>query len=181
MQSIERAIIVLDGHDGAGKTTLAGLLAETLEGAHLRPFGGKVGSQMLYLAAKGDFTSLSGLARCAVDRMLACTKKSVIIFDRHWMTIFTLIPEKLWIDWLPLPPTTLCWAPLDTTIERLSHRREQTCGREHHRRYLHLYEELGRRYDCNLLRTDLNSIEDSVRLLTDWARPRVCRLTQSDS
>jgi dephospho-CoA kinase len=48
-----------------------------------------------------------------------------VIFDRHWMTMFTLIPEEFLDSWFPLPFTVLIEAETQTIVERLNKRNEK--------------------------------------------------------
>jgi hypothetical protein len=167
--SAEAVHLVLDGHDGAGKTTLAARLAEEVGGVHVRPFGGSLGEQMLGSAERGDFRAAALLARRGIERVLESQPARTLVFDRHWMTLFTLLPESFWSDWLPPPPTTLCWSALDTTRLRLRLRGEAEGSSETHEHYLRRYRDLADRFGCPLLRTDQLSPEESLEHLLAWA------------
>ena len=168
---MSKTLLVLDGHDGVGKTTLAALLAASLGGVHLRPFAGEAGTRMLATAETGNLRRAAAVARAAVDRTIAACDASVLVCDRHWMTAFTLLPESYWTDWLPLPPTTLCWVDLTTTLDRLAQRGEPQPGRAYHENYMTQYWELGQRFGCHVLCTDQATIETCLDRLIAWARP----------
>ena len=169
MQMKQNSILVLDGHDGAGKTTLAIRLAEVLDGVHVRPFSGKVGEKLMWSVKHKNFSSVSLLGRKAIKNTLAIHDSRNFVFDRHWMTIFTLVPERFWEDWMPLPPTTLCWVDFDTTINRLKNRIEKKVNHNEHKFYLERYVYLARRFGCNILRTDQMSVDASLEDLVAWA------------
>jgi hypothetical protein len=165
-----RTIIALDGHDGSGKTSLASSLAYALSGLYIRPFAGAVGELLIWAVEVGEFAFASELAQKSVKKVLATDNSPILIFDRHWMTVFTLLPEEYWPAWKPLPHTTLCWANLDTTITRLHMRNETPLEPSYHNHYLQSYWHLGERFGCNILRTDQLSFVASVDVLVEWAR-----------
>lgn len=171
---VSQVHLVIDGHDGAGKTTLAAWLAEELGGVHVRPFKGILGEQMLHSSERGDFRAAALLAWRGVESVLESQGASILVFDRHWMTVFTLLPETFWGDWLPVPPTTLCWSTLETTRKRLRLRGEAVDG-VNHEHYLPLYRDLGDRFGCHLLRTDQLSLEESREQLVAWAEAHGAR------
>jgi len=167
---MRQVVIVLDGHDAAGKTTLAARLAGELGGLHVRPFAGTAGQLMLWSARQGNFAFTSGLARQAVEYTLATNQAPILVFDRHWMTVFSLLPESYWPAWEPLPPTILCWASLETTLSRLANRADTEMQLEEHLHYLSLYRDIGQRFGCHLLRTDQLTAAESTKTLIEWAR-----------
>jgi adenylate kinase family enzyme len=165
----EATVLVLDGHDGAGKTTLATRLAESLGGVHVRPFAESTGRQFTAYVDQGNLSGAADLARNGVEGMLSRFDGRVLVFDRHWMTAFSLLPECYWKAWQPLPPTTLCWANLETTLQRLRFRRRNEERCYDHRQFLSIYWKLAERFECNILRTDTLDLEDSVEALQLWA------------
>jgi adenylate kinase family enzyme len=165
----QNSILVLDGHDGAGKTTLATRLAKVLGGVHVRPFSGEVGEQLIWSAKHKKYSSVSVLGRKAIKNTLATHDSRNFVFDRHWMTIFTLVPEQFWEDWMPLPPTALCWVDFDTTINRLKNRIEKKVNHNEHKFYLKRYVYLARRFRCKVIKTDQMSVDSSLEQLVAWA------------
>lgn len=166
----KQQVFVLDGHDAAGKTTLAARLAAELGGVHIRPFAGTVGQLMLWSARRQDFAFTSALARQAVEYALAENEQPVLIFDRHWMTVFSLLPESYWPAWEPLPPTVLCWISLETTVSRLAARNDVEMSLEEHIHYLSVYQKLGEQFGCRLLQTDQLMVEEATNALVEWAQ-----------
>src|SRR5215213_1838482 len=116
--------VALDGNDGTGKSTLARAIANELGGTYVRPFSGRAGKEMLQIAEDGNFSVASSLARKLVDNAVAKNDGCLLVFDRLWMTAFTILPESYWSDWEPLEPTILCWADIETTMNRLHDRKE---------------------------------------------------------
>lgn len=166
----KRPMLVLDGHDGAGKSTLSRRLATELGGVWVRPFSGSGGESMLAAAESGDEASAAEMATAAVEGAMAAKGGSPLIFDRHWMTVFTLVGEEHYGAWMPLPPTVLCWIDLESTLGRLAERREAPQTSSYHERYLRLYRSLAKRFACPILRTDRLSVEESLDRLVLWSK-----------
>ena len=164
-----RVILALDGHDGGGKTTIARRLAEEIGAAYVRPFGGPGGQKLLDDAAAGRFGEVS---RAGKEMVLAqeAARRDVLVFDRHWMTIFTLVGEEWWREWMPIPPTLLCWASLDTTLQRLGARGEDVTHVDEHAHYIDAYAGLAQRFGCEVIRTDRYSEDESLALALSWAK-----------
>jgi len=162
-------VLVLDGHDGSGKTTLARRLAESLGGAHAQPYSGIVGQQLFCLIERHNFQEANRLAQQAVNRAIANADSPVVICDRHWMTAFSILPETYWSGWEWLPPTTLCWTDLETTISRLEDRLDQDAQQYDHGHFLSIYWELGQRFRSHVLRTDTLTLDESFAQLFSWA------------
>jgi hypothetical protein len=166
-------VLALDGHDGAGKTTLATRLAHVLGATYAAPFAGAVGADLLAAALSGRHEQASALARAAVNRCVADSPTGAVVVDRHWMTVCTLLPEPWWAAWTPPPPTMLCWSDLAATRRRLSARDETGQPDHWHRYYLRLYRELALRWQCPVLRTDTMEVGESLDRLEEWGRRQI--------
>ena|ERR1035437_7918058 len=170
MSSNNNIIIAIDGHDGSGKTTLAKLLAEKLGGIYIRPFGGDAGLQLIGYADKKDYKNVSLFGNQCIRKYAEAYSSDILIFDRHWMTVFSLLPESDRKDatWYPLPLTTLCFSDLEHTLARLQGRTEKGYDKNYHAYYLDLYLKLGLEFNANILRTDRHSIEECIDKLMEW-------------
>jgi adenylate kinase family enzyme len=166
---VHTQILVIDGHDGSGKTTLAQTLARDLGATHIRPFSGEQGASILATAEAGQVDEANRIAREMVDTALDSAPTSILVMDRQWMTMFTLLPERLWQHWLPLPPTLLCFCSLSTTLSRLAERSEAQAPRTWHETYLKRYQDLARQFEVPLLRTDRLSRHAALQHAVAWS------------
>lgn len=168
--ALKNKIIALDGHDGSGKTTLAKDLAEHIGGIYIRPFGGEAGEMLIGLAEQKKYEELCAFGKEKLNSICTGYQNKVLVCDRHWMTVFSLLPQEYWNDpgWLPLPPTALCYAALETTLSRLSERSEKAYDRDYHSYYLDLYLRLAQLFNAKVLRTDHYNYKDSLAQLADW-------------
>jgi thymidylate kinase len=169
-------IVALDGHDASGKTTLSRRLAAVLGGRAVRPFAGQRGADMLHAAESGDKARALEIAREAVSSTLAeHSDAPVLVCDRLWLTVFTLVPEELQAKWPFFAPTALCSADLETTLARLKARDEAPEPALWHTRYMEQYLRLAQRWGAFVLRTDRSTEDESLAALVEWARPEIER------
>lgn len=150
-------IIVFDGHDASGKTTLSRCLSEALNAPLVKPFAGTVGQEIKRLTAEKRFKELEEYAK---DILLNFEKKfhdeKYIVFDRHWLTILTLLPNYEFKTNFITPKTFVCHSDLDTTIKRLNERKDGKENEWDHEYYINLYKELGVKYNCVIIDTTPN-------------------------
>jgi len=148
-------LIVVDGHDGSGKSTLAGLLAAELGGRHLRPFRDAVAQRFVELVQRERFDELDRYTRAVVERDAAEHREArCLVFDRHWLTLYSLLPEDLFGNWTPLPTTVMCWADPPTTLARVSARGETSRNSlAYHTRYCRVFRQLAERFAVPLIDT----------------------------
>ncbi len=120
------SVIVLDGYDGSGKTTLAKMLIQKLGGRYIKSFNDSLGHLIWSLFADQEFDLADLVSRTACRKELESNQDaSCLVFDRHWLTMFTLLPETFYPNWDPLPRTFLCRADVETTLSRLHARGEK--------------------------------------------------------
>ncbi len=120
------SIIVLDGYDGSGKTTLANLLVRNLGGRYIKSYGDSLGRLIWSLFGDREFEMADLVSRTACRKEWETNRDAApLVFDRHWMTMFTLLPENYYKNWEPLPKTFLCRANPEITVERLQARGEK--------------------------------------------------------
>jgi deoxyadenosine/deoxycytidine kinase len=169
-------ILVIDGHDGSGKTTLSKKLAQRLDGIYIRPYGAPFGAKLMCAAQNKDYGMVLDIGKQALEQSLQPFKNSdcrAFIFDRLWITLFTLIPKEFHARWDARYHTIICWANLDTTIYRINSRNEQKYSEDWHRRYLSLYKPLAHEHQCALLNTsELNEV-DALDKLALWANSKL--------
>ena len=159
-------IIVLDGHDGAGKSTIGSLLAERLGGLQVKPYTDSLGDMLSWLWQKSHFELVDELARLAIEKVIEENPGStLLIFDRHWLSMFTVLPESFYEKWYPIPTTILCWADEETTIRRLRERGESIVEDDMHAHYCRLYKSLAERYGIPVIDTSLRTAEVSAQLI----------------
>ena len=171
----QRLIFALDGHDAAGKTTLASAVADRIGGHYGRPFHGVLGSALLRAGESGDVNELIAIGSRAINALVEeDSQAEPLVLDRGWMTVASLVkPQDLpkffetWKRWIP---TALCWADLGTTLERLKGRTEPEESESIHRHYLATYWALAEHSKCPVVRTDLYSEEECIEYLVRWIR-----------
>jgi hypothetical protein len=128
---------------------------------------------MLKAAEAGNHAEVQTTALQMLAEALA-TPAPVQVLDRHWMTVFTLLPADHWEPWFPLPPTFLCAADLATTIARLRQRGEERVA-EHrkHRYYIRLYQQLAVRFGVPVIRTNRVDQKVALQTLIRWAQSSI--------
>jgi energy-coupling factor transporter ATP-binding protein EcfA2 len=160
-------IVAIDGHDGSGKTTLSKMLAEKIGAVYVRPFGGEKGHAIIESANKKEYDRVSEIGIEQIRKLDLEYRDEMLIFDRHWMTIFSLIPERYWEKdgWFPLPFTILCYSGLEQTFSRLAERKEEKFNEKYHLDYLDIYLRLSNRFNIPVIRTDNDTVEESFSRL----------------
>ena len=159
----DKSVLVLDGHDAAGKTTLAHMVANSLGGHYVKPFDGTLGDMIIWLYERNHFDLADELSRTSIQKTVSDNlDSSLLVFDRHWMSMFTLLPASLRKGWFPLPVSILCWADLQTTTKRLSDRGEELGNPAEHYHFLQLYKEIAEEFAVPVVDTSLESTEDSL-------------------
>lgn len=159
-------ILIFDGHDGTGKTTLAKALSKVINAQYLRPFEGKTGEALIEAANAEDFDKVITIGRMAIHTKIdSVTTHKPLIFDRHWLTVLSLLPETYQKCW-PYQDKTysfLCTAPLQTVKERLHTRKEKKFEDTYHSHYLKKYQELAAKCNVQILDTQKKSVEELIK------------------
>lgn len=168
---IGNPFLVLDGHDGCGKSTIAALVAERIGGRVVKPFCDSLGDHIAWLWGNQRFTEADVLSRSAVERISDTDDPRPMVFDRHWTTMFTVLPEEYWPNWGDLPPTVVCHAPTEVVRARLGERGEARGDRAEHDYYQNRYRELAALTPRALvLDTGATPLADCVTQVIEFAR-----------
>ena len=162
------SLLVFDGHDGCGKSTLAALTAAELGGQVVKPFSDSLGDHIAWLWRNERFADADRLARSSLERVREQFPPP-LIFDRHWTTMFTVLPEEFWAEWGELPPTVVCHAATDTVMTRLDSRGEDLGDPQEHDYFNELYVKLAPMARNHLvLDTTSVGVEDCLAQVLDF-------------
>ncbi len=156
-------IIALDGHDGVGKTTLAKRLAETNCGIYVRPFGGSTGIKLIQAAEAKSYEKVIEIGKNAIEKETESEHAKPLIFDRHWITVLSLLPKQYWKCWPKPVHTFLCSADLETIKSRIAPRKEKKFDDNYHSHYLHTYIQIAKECNCVVIDTDQLSITQACK------------------
>lgn len=165
MEIVNRRVVGIDGHDGAGKTTLSKLVASKLGGRYVRPFAGQAGIDLMAAYKEQNFARVlqvgDSALRAAMD---AADETNLVVLDRSWMTVSSLVPRQLfakeWANWIP---SVLCWCDLQTTISRLNERADDPTEMEaYHANFLGVYLDCIEVHPSPVLRTDQDTVENTL-------------------
>ena len=163
-------ILAFDGHDGSGKTTLSKMMAERLDAKYVRPFGGENGINLIRAAEDKDYPMTLEIGMNSIREIEESYNDSVLVFDRHWMTVLSLVPRSYWPEWSVFPPTVLCWADLETTKSRLALRDEEKFDDDYHSFYLKKYVDLKEYRSSELINTGENDIQSCIKKIEQWLK-----------
>jgi thymidylate kinase len=165
-------VLVIDGVDGSGKTSIANALARHLNGRYVKAFGGDTGRRIRSLNESGGKAEAESVARQAVQETVSRnTDASLLVFDRHWLSILAFISEEFAPNWQPYPPTVLVWASLDTLRQRLQARGTMREDLDSIAHYARRYDVLAAQYNLPRLDTSLIGADDAAQIIMDngWA------------
>lgn len=163
-------IIVVDGHDGSGKTTISKRIAEEYGMKYVKPFSDSLGDLIAWSYRQCKFEFANNIASAAVEKQLSENKGMGLVFDRHWLSMFTVLPVKFHSLW-NRPITICCWADVNTTINRLRTRNENEINEWNHQLYCDLYKRYAEQYGAMLLDTSVNdNVEHNMKLVNDYLK-----------
>jgi len=166
---VNRFRIALDGHDGSGKSTMAARLADELGARLVKPFADTLGDHIAWLWGRSQFTDADRLARASIDRFESLHADESVVFDRHWLTMFTVLPEAYWSGWRNRPRTVVFATDPATTMRRLGARGEDPLSAELHKYYERMYREIAARFNVPVVDTTDSSIENTFEIVLTYA------------
>jgi thymidylate kinase len=125
-EPVQRNVIVVEGYDGTGKTTLALSLADRLGYRYSKPYA-KTGELIKFLHENKYYEEAHAVAFRSVEMELAKDSRN-IVFDRHWLTPIVYAGEQGAHLWgLRKPLTIICTCDESGIRRRLIQRGEQIC------------------------------------------------------
>ncbi len=152
----ETRVVAVEGHDGAGKSSVARILADRLNARYVRPFGPPVGAQLSALRDVGAFDEMLTVARRAIHDAVSTAAAPRVVSDRHWVTVLTMAALRvgdLTSDWFPLPDTVVLWTDVQTTRRRHLQRGESPSALDRDVRYCAAFRRVSRELGLPLLDT----------------------------
>lgn len=168
--------LIIEGQHGAGKTTMAVRAAEALGGVYVKPFTGTLGAHMSWLSEHGRNRELNAIGLSAVERMIDLNPRGPRVFDRHWASMFSILPEEYWHDWYPVPPiTVVCHAEPMTAYRRLRERGDDPLDLTVHHRFQTIFRDLAGRFDTLLLDTTHRTAESCLAAALGYYMARTGR------
>ena len=170
-------ILALDGHDAAGKTTLARQLAEAVGARYVRPFGGNSGRKLIEAYEAGRHLETLSIGHQSILSTLESVREGDrIVMDRGWVTVATLVPRHLFAaNWVLWVPSTLLWCDEATTRARLLRRdKDENEPDDWHASFLAAYRDRFTLRQGQTLRTDLlaeSACLDQLKRVYEAAAP----------
>jgi cytidylate kinase len=169
---VQPIIIAIDGHDGSGKTTIARLLADKLNAKYIKPFSDTLGDLIAWSYRKKKYNFANDIALASIKKHIDENPGvDCFVFDRHWLSMFTVLPEEFCASWLPLPITVLCWANVKTTEKRFKERDEVEPYPGCHEYFCRVYKEIAEKYNAFIVDTSNESVpEDRLNEVLHYIR-----------
>lgn len=160
-------VVVIDGVDGSGKTSIAGSLALHLGGRYVKAFSGETGQRIRLLNESGEKAASERLARQAAhETVIRNAEARLLVFDRHWLSILAYISEEFAPNWQPHPPTVLVSASPETIRARLRARGTKLQELDAVEKYMHRLDLLAARFHLPRLDTTGISVDEAVRIIS---------------
>jgi thymidylate kinase len=163
-------ILAVEGPDGAGKTSIIRLLSQRLGANAIVPFGGAVGAEMRRLHESGAFEQVNRMGLDTVAEITAAHgHSSLLIFDRHWLSVLAFTSRSFFSLWQPIPPTIVCLADAQVIAERLRARGTTPAELAASGGVLTRYQALAAEYGLPVVNTGGATVEQSVdRFIALW-------------
>jgi cytidylate kinase len=159
--------VFLDGHTASGKSTISKLLRDRIGGCIIKPFDDETAFRLLRYHAEGEFAKLDEEARAVLDAGpgAGAPTDEPIIFDRHWVSVAARLPDALQDGWKTLPRSFVCWADLETTLDRVVARGGSRADAVYQAEIIAAYRTLAERRHIRLIDTSKLSQNAAVDLI----------------
>ena len=168
-----RKIIAIDGHDGSGKTSICKRICELLNYQYIKPFSNSLGDLIAWMITSKNYELANQIAMSAIDKALVENPEANIVFDRHWISMFTVIPERLQKEWRDTPFSILCWAEPQITINRLQERKDAGINKWDNEYFCKKYMDISDQFQIPVINTSYATVDESVEralkiIQDDW-------------
>lgn len=155
--------VIIDGHAGSGKTTLARSIAESQGFAYVKAFDGTTGDVNTWLYGQGRTTDLVLFRRIICEHAVDRNAKRPAVFDRLFPSSLSLISPNDWPDRLPFAEqTVICWCPAKLAMTRLAERGRDIWSVEEHRQFCQIFADIAARYRLLVINTGVLSAGDAL-------------------
>lgn len=164
--------IVIDGHDFSGKNELIHDIMVNIDNSIvINPFKNNIGELFLWLYSNRRYNLACELSINSICKEDICAKEnSLIIYNSHWVTVFSVFPKEYWHKWYPLPNTIICWAPASQTLKNM-----EVCGNKeliigYTEYYCDIYKKIAQEFNCKLIDTSVLSREEALQEALQYIR-----------
>lgn len=157
--------IVIDGHDFSGKKELVHDIKVNIDNSVvINPFKNNIGELFLWLYNNKRYDLASELSLNSVYKEDIYQKEIRLkIFNRHWPTIFSILPKEYWSIWFPLPNTIICWASPQKTLERMGKYKDEELLSGYTEYNCGIYKKIAQEFNCKLIDTTVLSREEILQ------------------
>jgi len=157
--------IVIDGHDFSGKKELVhDIKMNTNNSIVINPFKNNIGELFLWLYNNKQYDLANEVSLNAVCKEdIYEDENGLIILNRHWATVFSILPKEYWSIWFPLPNTIICWASTQKTLERMEMHGNKELFVGYTEYYCGVYKKIAQEFNCKLIDTTVLSRDEVLQ------------------
>lgn len=160
-----KSIVMLEGHDGAGKTTIAKGVSRKMGYTYYHfydNFDAKYSIEPLSISED----ELIALIKKTLDHILSLDEN--IVLDRGLITPLSVLSKERWHelkDYFDKISVILCYADIDTTIDRLKKRDIDESEQWDNNKWITLNKEIAEYFNLPIIdTTTTNTIEENIDL-----------------